>query len=233
MIIQDVSFRFDINFLLPMHKTLTPTNTYIARARGEAISAVGLSGLNDRWSCGRAIEFKLSSRFFSLILHSSVGLPVGSQSAGDWVPETLGSNPAFSRGSYLISFRFDIISLLPLHKKLTTTDMYVCVYVCMHIYIYIIYIWCESQPEVERGVGILVSPCPSVRLFVCGQNRVRSVSSTILVRSISYCTSYQATSESVSLGKFCPNLKIWNVGKFFKFRTLTFSSFDFGSNMTQ
>ena len=34
--------------------------------------------------------------------------------------------------------------------------------------------------------GILVSPCPSVRLSVCGQNRVRSVSSTILVGSISY-----------------------------------------------
>ena len=34
--------------------------------------------------------------------------------------------------------------------------------------------------------GILVSPCPSVRLSVCGQNRVRSVSSTMLVGSISY-----------------------------------------------
>ena len=34
--------------------------------------------------------------------------------------------------------------------------------------------------------GILVSPCPSVRLSVCGQNRVHSVSSTILIGSISY-----------------------------------------------
>ena len=34
--------------------------------------------------------------------------------------------------------------------------------------------------------GILVSPCPSVRLSVCGQNGVRSVSSTILIGSISY-----------------------------------------------
>ena len=32
--------------------------------------------------------------------------------------------------------------------------------------------------------GILVSPCPSVRLSVCGQNHVRSVSSTILIGSI-------------------------------------------------
>ena len=42
-------------------------------------------------------------------------------------------------------------------------------------------------PPLQRSWkgGILVSPCPSVRL-VCGQNRVRSVSSTILIGSISY-----------------------------------------------
>ena len=34
--------------------------------------------------------------------------------------------------------------------------------------------------------GILVLPCPSVRLSVCGQKRVRSMSSTILIGSISY-----------------------------------------------
>ena len=34
--------------------------------------------------------------------------------------------------------------------------------------------------------GILVSPCPSVCLSVCGQNCVCSVSSTILIGSISY-----------------------------------------------
>ena len=43
-------------------------------------------------------------------------------------------------------------------------------------------------PPLQRSWkgGILVSPCPSVRLSVCGQNRVRSVSSTILIGSISY-----------------------------------------------
>ena len=43
-------------------------------------------------------------------------------------------------------------------------------------------------PALQRSWkgGILVSPCPSVRLSVCGQNRVRSVSSTILIGSISY-----------------------------------------------
>ena len=47
------------------------------------------------------------------------------------------------------------------------------------------------------------------------------------------CTSYQATSEGVScvmpVSKF-QNLKF---GEFFKFVTLTLSSFDLGSNMTQ
>ena len=38
--------------------------------------------------------------------------------------------------------------------------------------------------EVERGV--LVSTCASLHLSICGQNRVRSVSSTILIGSILY-----------------------------------------------
>ena len=40
----------------------------------------------------------LLSSSFSLILDSSVGLSAGIQSAGEYVSETLGSNPAFSRG---------------------------------------------------------------------------------------------------------------------------------------
>ena len=41
--------------------------------------------------------------------------------------------------------------------------------------------------EVERGyTGFTLSVCPSFRLSVCGQNRARSVSSTILTRSILY-----------------------------------------------
>ena len=49
------------------------------------------------------VEFK----FFSLILDSSVGLSAGIQSAGDLIPDNLGSNPAFSRGRQLVSFRFE------------------------------------------------------------------------------------------------------------------------------
>ena len=45
------------------------------------------------------------------------GLSAGIRSAGDSVPETLVSNPAFSRGRQLFSFRVDIISLLPVHQN--------------------------------------------------------------------------------------------------------------------
>ena len=44
---------------------------------------------------------------FSLILDSSVGLSASIQSAGDLVSETPGSNPAFSRGTQFVSFRFE------------------------------------------------------------------------------------------------------------------------------
>ena len=47
------------------------------------------------------------------------------------------------------------------------------------------------------------------------------------------CTSYQATSEGVSRVKLVQNSKTANFDKFFKFVTLTLSSFDMGSNMTQ
>ena len=48
--------------------------------------------------------------------------------------------------------------------------------------------WSLLYPPLQRSWkgGILVSPRPSVRLSICGQNRVRSVSSTILIGSISY-----------------------------------------------
>ena len=45
--------------------------------------------------------------FFSLIVDSSVGLSASIQSAGELVSGTPGSNPAFSRGTQLVSFRFE------------------------------------------------------------------------------------------------------------------------------
>ena len=41
-------------------------------------------------------------------------------------------------------------------------------------------------PPMKLKGGTLASPCLSVHLSVCGQNRVRCVSSTILAASISY-----------------------------------------------
>ena len=55
---------------------------------------------------------------FSLILDSSVGLSADIQSAGDLVSETLmGSNPAFSRGRQLVSFRFEYRLPVPEHRN--------------------------------------------------------------------------------------------------------------------
>ena len=75
----------------------------LTRARCESQAAVGSSGLNARWSYGWAVELQFSS----LIHDSSVGLSAGIQFAGDLVSETLGSNPVFSRGRQLVSFRLE------------------------------------------------------------------------------------------------------------------------------
>ena len=96
-------------------------------------------------------------------------------------------------------------------------------------------------PQLQRSWkgGILVSPCPSVhpsvRPSVCEQNRVRFVSSTILVGSISYSHISSSNFRWCVACKFCFKIKKkkWNFGKLFKFVTLTLSSFDLGSNMTQ
>ena len=84
--------------------------------------------------------------------------------------------------------------------------------------------------EVERGVYWF----HLVRLSVCGQNRVRSVSSTILIGFISYLHILSSNFRRCVACNVCFKiLKIRNFGKFFKFVTLTLSSLDLGSNMTQ
>ena len=72
-----------------------------------------------------------------------------------------------------------------------------------------------------------------VRLSVCGQNRVRSASSTILAGSFSYLYILWSNFRRCVACKvfFLQNSKILNFGKFFKFVTLTLFSFDLGSNM--
>ena len=53
----------------------------------------------------------------SLILDSSVGLSASIQSAGDLVSGTPGSNPAFRRGTQLVSFRFEYRLPVPEHRN--------------------------------------------------------------------------------------------------------------------
>ena len=84
-------------------------------------------------------------------------------------------------------------------------------------------------PPLQRSWkgSILVSPCPSVRLSVCGQNHVRSVSSTILNGSISYLHILSSNfRRCVACNVYFKIKKKCNFGKFFKFVTLTLSSWD-------
>ena len=60
-----------------------------------------------KWAeCSLIIGTGCRVQVFSLILVSSVGLSASIQSAGDLVSGTPGSNPAFCRGTQLVSFRF-------------------------------------------------------------------------------------------------------------------------------
>ena len=54
---------------------------------------------------------------FSLILDSSVGLLASIQSADDLASGAPGSNPAFSRGTQLVSFRFEYRLPVPEHRN--------------------------------------------------------------------------------------------------------------------
>ena len=66
----------------------------------------------------------------SLILDSSVGLSASIQSAGDLVSGTRGSNPAFSRGTQLVSFRFEYRLPVPEHRN---EQQQICIYVYIYI----------------------------------------------------------------------------------------------------
>ena len=89
-----------------------------------------------------------------------------------------------------------------------------------------------NPPSAKLKGGILVSPCLSVCLSVylwtescplCIFNNTRPI-------HFIFCTSYQATSKVLHV-KLVSKLKFF--GKFFKFVTLTLSSFDLRSDMTQ
>ena len=78
------------------------------------------NGCGVKWAeCSLIIGMRCQVQAFSLFLDSSVGLSeVGSQSSGDLVSETLmGSNPALSRGTQLVSFRFEYRLPVPEHQN--------------------------------------------------------------------------------------------------------------------
>ena len=101
----------------------------------------------------------------------------------------------------------------------------------------------KTKIDITKWVRVLyVIICPAstklkggytgFTLSVCGQNRVRSVSSTILVGSISYLHILSSNFRSCVVCKVCikiKNLKFWQI---LKFVSLT-SSFVLGSNLTQ
>ena len=79
---------------------------------------ISLTGSGVEWAaCSLIMGTGCRVRVYSLILDSSVGLSVGIQSAGDLVSETPGSNPAFSRGRQLVSFRFEYRLPVPEHRN--------------------------------------------------------------------------------------------------------------------
>ena len=71
-----------------------------------------------KWAeCSLIIRTGCRVQVFSLILDSSVGLSASIQSAGDLVSGIPGSNPAFSRGTQLVSFRFEYRLPVPEHRN--------------------------------------------------------------------------------------------------------------------
>ena len=80
--------------------------------------------------------------------------------------------------------------------------------------------------------GILVSPCPSVCPSVCEQNRVCSVSFTILVGSISYPHILSSNLRRCVLCKHFSNVNKWKFWQILKICNIDLSCFDLGSNMS-
>ena len=71
-----------------------------------------------KWAeCSLIIGTGCRVQVFSLILDSSVGLSATIQFAGDLVSGAPGSIPAFSRGTQLVSFRFEYRLPVPEHRN--------------------------------------------------------------------------------------------------------------------
>ena len=105
---------------------LTTTNMYIARARCESQLTVGSSGLNARWSLGRAVKFKF-------LAWSSIAQSVCQRAfslLAIWCLDP-GFKSCFQQRNTTCLLSIWISLACARASKLTTTNMYVCMYVCM------------------------------------------------------------------------------------------------------
>ena len=105
---------FDLNIACLCQKIEINNNKYVycqSQVRESTDSRV-------KWAeCSLIIGTGCRVQVFSLILDGSVGLSASIQSAGDLVSGTPASNPAFCRGTHLISFRFEYRLPVPEHRN--------------------------------------------------------------------------------------------------------------------
>ena len=105
---------FDLNIACLCQSIEIDNNRYVYRQSQMRKSTD--SGVN--WAeCSLIIGKGCQVKNLSLILDSSVGLSASIQSAGDLVSGIPGSNPAFSRGTQLVSFRFEYRLAVPEHRN--------------------------------------------------------------------------------------------------------------------
>ena len=104
---------FDLNIAC-LCQSIEINNKYVYRQRQVRKS----TGSGVKWAeCSLIIGTGCRVQVFSLILDSSVGLSASIQSDGDLVSGAPGSNPAFSRKTQLISFRFEYRLPVPEHRN--------------------------------------------------------------------------------------------------------------------
>ena len=107
------SFRFEYRLPVPEHRNQQQQ----IRISPEPGAKVNWQWGQVGWMLADHRDGLSSSSFFILILESSVGLSASIQSAGDLVSGIPCSNPAFSRGTLLGSFRFEYHLPVPEHRN--------------------------------------------------------------------------------------------------------------------
>ena len=105
---------FDLNIACLCQSIEINNNKYVYRQSQVRIS----TDIGAKWAeCSLIIGTGCQVQVFSLILECSVSLSASIQSAGDLVSGAPGPNPAFSRGTQLVSFRFEYRLPVPEHRN--------------------------------------------------------------------------------------------------------------------